>query len=229
MNPLEFEKKLKSLPASPGCYIFRDSQARVLYVGDTDDGIPYLVMEFLDGVDLDGMLEQSSRVLPPLAVDFIVQACEGLAEAHALGIVHRDVKPSNFFVTWRGDGTPLVKLLDFGISKVANNTDVSLTQTQSMLGTPAYMSPEQMRSARTVDARSDIWSLGAVLYELCEGTRPFEAESFSEMCVKVAVDPPAPMTPPTSRRVAMKRSRASAMAATAEPRSPVKIAAWPRG
>ncbi len=170
--------------------------ARVLDVGTLDTGLPYLVMEYLEGVDLDNMLEQSQRIAPALAVEFIVQACEGLAEAHALGIVHRDVKPSNFFVTWRGDGTPLVKLLDFGISKVANNTDVSLTQTQSMLGTPAYMSPEQMRSARTVDARTDVWSLGAVLFELIEGTRPFEAESFSEMCVKVAVDPPAAFTVP---------------------------------
>ena len=170
--------------------------ARVLDVGTLDTGLPYLVMEYLEGVDLDNMLEQSQRIAPALAVEFIVQACEGLAEAHALGIVHRDVKPSNFFVTWRADGTPLVKLLDFGISKVANNTDVSLTQTQSMLGTPAYMSPEQMRSARTVDQRTDVWSLGAVLFELIEGTRPFEAESFSEMCVKVAVDPPAAFTVP---------------------------------
>ncbi|MBK9031582.1 MAG: protein kinase [Myxococcales bacterium] len=170
--------------------------ARVLDVGSVDDGLPYLVMEYLEGIDLDGMLEQSQRVSPPLAVEFIVQACEGLAEAHALGIVHRDVKPSNFFVTWRPDGSPLVKLLDFGISKVVDSLDVSLTQTQSMLGTPAYMSPEQMRSARTVDARTDVWSLGAVLFELIEGVRPFEAESFSEMCVKVAVDPPAPFTVP---------------------------------
>ena len=170
--------------------------ARVLDVGTLDSGLPYLVMEHLEGVDLDNMLEQSHRIAPALAVEFIVQACEGLAEAHALGIVHRDVKPSNFFVTWRSDGTPLVKLLDFGISKVANSTDVSLTQTQSMLGTPAYMSPEQMRSARTVDARTDVWSLGAVLFELIEGVRPFEAESFSEMCVKVAVDPPSPFSVP---------------------------------
>ena len=170
--------------------------ARVLDVGTLDSGLPYLVMEHLEGVDLDNMLEQSHRIAPALAVEFIVQACEGLSEAHALGIVHRDVKPSNFFVTWRSDGTPLVKLLDFGISKVANTTDVSLTQTQSMLGTPAYMSPEQMRSARTVDARTDVWSLGAVLFELIEGVRPFEAESFSEMCVKVAVDPPSPFSVP---------------------------------
>ncbi|MEZ4400431.1 MAG: protein kinase [Kofleriaceae bacterium] len=171
--------------------------ARVLDVGTLDTGLPYLVMEHLEGVDLDGLLFQSGRIAPPLAVEFVVQACEALAEAHALGIVHRDVKPSNFFVTWRGDGSPLVKLLDFGISKAQSTTDVSLTQTQSMLGTPAYMSPEQMRSARTVDARTDIWSLGAVLFELLEGRKPFEAASFSEMCVMVAVDPPSRMTPPT--------------------------------
>src|SRR6185436_9547267 len=121
------------------------------------------------------------------------QACDALAEAHSIGIVHRDVKPSNLFVTWRPDGSPLVKVLDFGISKALNADGMRLTETQSLLGTPAYMSPEQMRSARHVDARTDIWSLGTVLYEMLEGRRPFEAESFSEMCVKVAVDPPAAM------------------------------------
>src|SRR6185436_13169127 len=134
------------------------------------------------------------------------QACDALAEAHSIGIVHRDVKPSNLFVTWRPDGSPLVKVLDFGISKALNADGMQLTQTQSLLGTPAYMSPEQMRSARQVDARTDIWSLGTVLYEMLEGRRPFEAESFSEMCVKVAVDPPSPMVnaPPALQHVIMR-------------------------
>src|SRR5213075_1953792 len=101
---------------------------------------------------------------------------------------------TNLFVTWRPDGSALVKVLDFGIARAPIGTDLKLTQTQSLLGTPAYMSPEQMRSARTVDPRSDIWSLGTVLYEIIQGRRPFEAESFSEMCVKVAVDPPGALT-----------------------------------
>jgi serine/threonine protein kinase len=167
--------------------------ARVSDVGMLAGGAPYMVMEFLEGVDLDQMIASSGVVDPPLAVELVLQGCEALAEAHAYGIVHRDIKPSNFFVTWRADGSPLVKVLDFGISKAPVGVDLSLTQTQSVLGTPAYMSPEQMRSARKVDARTDIWSLGTVLYELIEGRRPYDAESFSEMCVKVAADPPEPM------------------------------------
>ncbi|MBE7447664.1 MAG: serine/threonine protein kinase [Kofleriaceae bacterium] len=171
--------------------------ARVIDVGTLDGQVPYMVMEYLEGVDLDQMLEQSGTLGPGLAVDFVVQACAALAEAHAQGIVHRDIKPSNVFVTWRSDGSALIKVLDFGISKVvAGVSEMSLTRTQSVLGTPAYMSPEQMRSARAVDARTDIWSLGTVLYELVQGHRPFEAETFSEMCVKVAVDPPSPLTQP---------------------------------
>jgi serine/threonine-protein kinase len=180
--------------------------AKVEDVGVFDNGTPYMVMEYLDGQDL-GVLLKERGVLPvPWAVELILQTAEALAEAHSLGIVHRDVKPTNLFVTWRPDGTSLVKVLDFGISKSAQGTDMHLTQTQSLLGTPAYMSPEQMRSARLVDSRTDIWSLGTVFYEALEGRKPFEAESFSEMCVKVAVDPPSPMvnTPPALQQVIMR-------------------------
>jgi serine/threonine protein kinase len=158
--------------------------ARVVDVGTFHDtGVPYMVMEFLDGHDLGELLDQRGSIPAPWASMLILQAAEALAEAHAIGIVHRDVKPSNLFVTWRPDGTAIIKVLDFGISKSPHGTDMKLTQTQSLLGTPAYMSPEQMRSARLVDQRTDIWSLGIVFYELLEGHRPFEAESFSEMCV----------------------------------------------
>jgi len=167
--------------------------ARVSDVGTFEGNIPYMVMEFLEGHDLGQLLEQRGVLPVPWATELIMQTAEALAEAHSLGIVHRDVKPTNLFVTWRPDGSALIKVLDFGISKSPMGTDMQLTQTQSLLGTPAYMSPEQMRSARLVDWRSDIWSLGSVLYELLEGRRPFEADSFSEMCVKVAVDAPAPM------------------------------------
>ena len=124
----------------------------------------------------------------------MIQACEALAEAHSLGIVHRDIKPTNLFLTSRPDGSLLLKVLDFGISKSPSGAELSLTQTWSLLGSPAYMSPEQMRSARHVDGRTDIWSLGAVLYEAVEGHLPFQAESFSEMCVMVSVDAPTAMT-----------------------------------
>ena len=168
--------------------------ARVTDVGRSRNNVPYMVMEYLEGHDLGELLDERGSLGLPWAVELTLQACEALAEAHSLGIVHRDVKPTNLFVTWRPDGSALIKVLDFGISKAPTGSTMQLTQTQSLLGTPAYMSPEQMRSARMVDARTDIWSLGTVLYELLEGRRPFEAESFSEMCVKVAVDPPGEMT-----------------------------------
>jgi serine/threonine protein kinase len=180
--------------------------ARVSDVGSLENGTPYMVMEFLEGQDLGQLVAERGKLGIPWAVELVLQTCEALAEAHSLGIVHRDVKPSNLFVTWRPDGTALIKVLDFGISKTAAGTDMQLTQTQSLLGTPAYMSPEQMRSARNVDGRTDIWSLGTVMYELIEGRKPFEAESFSEMCVKVAVDPPAPMVhaPPELQQVVLR-------------------------
>ncbi len=165
--------------------------ARVSDVGTTDEGMSYMVMELLEGGDIAQMLE-TQRFDAPDAVTLVLQACVALAEAHALGIVHRDIKPANLFVILR-DGRAHVKVLDFGISKVAAGMDgAALTQTQSMLGTPAYMSPEQMRSARTVDLRSDVWSIGTVLYEMIEGELPFSAENFSEMVVKVSIDAPTP-------------------------------------
>ncbi|MDB4960716.1 MAG: Serine/threonine protein kinase PrkC, regulator of stationary phase [Myxococcales bacterium] len=180
--------------------------ARVRDVGTLESGTPFMVMEYLDGQDLGVLITERGTLPSPWATELILQTCEALSEAHSLGIVHRDVKPTNLFVTWRPDGTALIKVLDFGISKSSMGTDMRLTQTQSLLGTPAYMSPEQMRSARLVDGRTDIWSLGTVLYELLEGRKPFEAESFSEMCVKVAVDPPAEMSkaPPELQHVVLR-------------------------
>jgi serine/threonine-protein kinase len=168
--------------------------ARIRDVGVFDDGKPFMVMELLEGVDLGHMIDEFDRVPVAQAVDLVLQACDALAEAHSLGIIHRDVKPTNLFVARRRDGSPLLKVLDFGISKAPVGADLSLTQTASMLGTPAYMSPEQMRSARTVDARCDIWSLGTVLYELVEGQLPFEAQNFAELCVMVSTEAPRPMT-----------------------------------
>ncbi|MBS1123211.1 MAG: Protein kinase [Deltaproteobacteria bacterium] len=181
--------------------------ARVVDVGTfPESDVPYMVMEFLDGHDLGDLLKQRGTIPAPWACALVLQAAEALAEAHSIDIVHRDIKPTNLFVTWRPDGSAILKVLDFGISKAPTGADMQLTQTQSLLGTPAYMSPEQMRSARLVDARTDIWSLGVVLYELLEGHRPFEADSFSEMCVKVAMDSPGPMTmsPPALQDVVRK-------------------------
>lgn len=167
--------------------------ARVRDVGVFEDGRPYMVMELLDGLDLGKLLVEEDKVERSRAVDLMLQTCDAIAEAHSLGIIHRDIKPTNLFITRRRDGSELLKVLDFGIAKANAHVEMSLTQTSSMLGTPAYMSPEQMRSARSVDPRSDIWSLGCVLYELVEGRQPFDADNFAELCVMVAIEDPAPL------------------------------------
>ena len=172
-----------------------DHVVRVFDVGTLGDGVPFLVMELLYGIDLAELLVRHRAIAPAIAVDFVLQACDALAEAHAFGVVHRDIKPSNLFVVARPDGSELVKVLDFGISKSPMlEGDPSLTRTASLLGTPAYMSPEQMRSARTVDARSDLWALGTVLYELVEGRLPITASSFAEHVLLASTQPHEPMT-----------------------------------
>ncbi|MGE0546669.1 MAG: serine/threonine-protein kinase [Kofleriaceae bacterium] len=180
--------------------------ARVLDVGALDNDLPYIAMEYLEGHDLGTLLAQRGKLPSTWVAELMLQASEALAEAHSLGIVHRDIKPTNLFVTWRPDGSSLIKVLDFGISKAPAELDDELTQSQAMLGTPAYMSPEQMRSAREVDARSDIWSLGTVMYELLEGRRPFKADTFSELCINVTIEPPAEMVhaPTELQKVVMK-------------------------
>ena len=167
--------------------------ARVIDVGTLPEGMPYIVMEYLHGTDLAGQIVQRGALPPGETVDHVLQACEALGEAHALGIVHRDLKPANLFLTRRPDGSTLLKVLDFGISKAPVTAEHELTRTQAVMGTPAYMSPEQMRSSRDVDRRSDIWSLGIILYECLSGRRPFEAEAFSALCLQVAIDPIPPL------------------------------------
>jgi eukaryotic-like serine/threonine-protein kinase len=165
---------------------------RVMDVGALDDGLPYMVMEHLSGTDLGHVLEVR-RVLPAAeAVDYLLQAMEAVAEAHGVGIVHRDLKPSNLFLTVRPDGAPLVKVLDFGISKAMDESAQaqSLTSTATVLGSPLYMSPEQVRSTKNVDTRTDIWALGVILYELLAGAPPFEAETVTGLCAKIVADPP---------------------------------------
>jgi serine/threonine protein kinase len=168
--------------------------ARVRDVGKLDNGSPYMVMEFLDGADLSRVVQTAGSLTVEESVAFVLQACEAIAEAHSLGIIHRDLKPQNLFVTRRVDGRPLVKVLDFGISKSidAQGGGLSLTRTSSIMGSPLYMSPEQMRSSKNVDQRSDIWGLGVILYELLTGRVPFEAEAIPELCLKVVQDPAEP-------------------------------------
>ena len=169
--------------------------ARVMDVGTLPDGVPFMVMEFLEGHDLNQILRHHGPQMPQAVVDLMLQACEGISEAHALGIVHRDIKPSNFFITHRPDGSNLLKILDFGISKTPSELS-ELTGTQTVIGTPTYMAPEQMKTARSTDPRSDIWSMGVVMYQMLEGRPPFDAETYAALVLKVGHEPPAPMHVP---------------------------------
>jgi tRNA A-37 threonylcarbamoyl transferase component Bud32 len=170
--------------------------ARVSDVGTLESGSPYMVMEYLEGRDLADWVRHSGAMRIPDAVEFVLQACEAIAEAHALGIVHRDLKPANLFVTQRVDGSPCIKVLDFGISKLTSpgsNSDMGMTRTTAVMGSPLYMSPEQMSSTRNVDARTDIWALGIILYEVLTGRVPFEAETMPQLCGMILQDPPRPL------------------------------------
>lgn len=158
--------------------------ARVLDVGKEDD-VPYLVMEFLDGQDLAALLAEQGKLEPETAVDYVLQASEAIVEAHALAIIHRDLKPANLFLVRRPDGRDCVKVLDFGISKMSVDDNVVMTATASTVGTPLYMSPEQLTSSKNVDARTDIWSLGVILFELLGGRPPFQASSVAELGARV--------------------------------------------
>jgi serine/threonine-protein kinase len=154
------------------------------------------------------------------AVDCVLQAIDAIAEAHAIGIIHRDLKPSNLFLASRADGTDIIKVLDFGISKVTfageSSAQAALTATQAVMGSPLYMSPEQFRSAKRVDPRTDIWSLGVILYELLTGRPPFDGESMGEVFSAVLENEPAsvcasrPDVPAALEAVIMRCLRKSA-------------------
>ena len=169
--------------------------ARVIDVNRMDNGSPYMVMEYLQGADLSNVLHARGPLPVDEATSFVLQACEAIAEAHSYGIVHRDLKPANLFLAQQPDGTSKIKVLDFGISKmtIQGSTDPSLTRTSSMMGSPLYMSPEQMRSTRNVDARADIWALGVILYELLTAQPPFNGESIPTLSAKILLEEPEPL------------------------------------
>src|SRR4051794_8327169 len=179
---------------------------RVLDVGALDDGSPFMVMEYLAGEDLSRVLERGPLAVMD-AVDYLLQACEAIAEAHALGIVHRDLKPANLFLAQRALGRSMVKVLDFGISRGgATASRLTLTGT-GVLGSPQYMSPEQWMESRAVGARSDVWSLGVVLYEMIAGRRPFEGDSFAAIFTAIVhgAPPPLPASIPPALAAAVLR------------------------
>jgi serine/threonine-protein kinase len=170
--------------------------ARVIDVGTLETGAPYMVMEYLAGSDLGRVLKVRRRLPVADAVDYVIQACEALAEAHMHGIIHRDLKPGNLFLTQRAEGSPLVKVLDFGLSKLVlegEQAPTALTATAVVIGSPHYMSPEQVRSLKYVDRGTDIWALGVILHEMLTGKRPFDGPSLTAICASIVMDPVPPL------------------------------------
>ena len=178
---------------------------RVWDVGELDSGVPFFVMEYLEGKDFCELVAQGGPLPIERAVAYVLQACEAIAEAHAAGVVHRDLKPANLFLARRAGGSPIVKVLDFGISKMTSRsstndaqsgfsrTDAALTSPSSILGSPLYMAPEQLDATMQVDARTDIWALGVILYELVTGRAPFDASSTPLIYISILQNAPPPL------------------------------------
>ena len=172
---------------------------KLLDVGnlEVEDGdLPYLVLEYLEGTDLDNVLHQLGRVPYRKAFAWGADACDGVAAAHDLGVVHRDLKPSNVFLARASEHPPIVKVLDFGIAagEPSEARRPGLTSVEYPLGTPAYMSPEQMLASSEVDARSDIWSMGVLLYQLITGRLPFPGTNDLELFSAAMTRPPDPLS-----------------------------------
>lgn len=171
----------------------------VFDVGTLPNGAPYLVLEYLEGHNLDEVVRSWGPLPVQTAVDWLLQAAEAIAEAHAHGIVHRDLKPANLFLTQHADGTACIKVIDFGLSKITTLRLAApmdaLTRTTEVLGSPHYMAPEQLRSMHPVDARTDLWALGVVLYELLTGKLPFAGATLPELFAAVLTQPVPQLTP----------------------------------
>jgi eukaryotic-like serine/threonine-protein kinase len=188
-----FAREAKAAAAIKSEYV-----ATVHDVGTTEEGVPYMVMEYLEGIDLGTLVAEKGTLSPRVAVEYALQVCEALAIAHAKGIVHRDIKPENLLLAERAGGMPIVKVLDFGISKTALTGSIfkhelPIVKTVNLMGTPLYMSPEQVRASDSVDVRSDVWSLGMVLYEILTGQTAFVANSITEICAAILEAEPRPI------------------------------------
>src|SRR4051812_1416685 len=182
-----FEREARTIARLRGEHI-----VQIYDVGRLEHGEAFIVMELLTGEDLSALLDREHRLPVATAVDYVLQACEAMAEAHVAGVIHRDLKPANLFVSKRADGRPLVKVLDFGISKLLSET-TSLSLTSGVLGSPLYMSPEQLASSKDIDARTDVWSLGTILYELLTGSPAFQAEGLPQVCARIIAGTPDPI------------------------------------
>ena len=166
--------------------------ARVSDVGTLQDGTPFMVMELLEGEDLGVTLANQGVLQPPVAVAYLIEAMTGVSEAHERGFVHRDLKPSNLFVVKKRGKRDRVKVLDFGISKNGLDGAPQITTTGVTLGSPAYMSPEQVKNTKSVDVRADVWSLGVIAYELMTGTLPFPGDTTGAVLAAVLSEDPVP-------------------------------------
>ena len=191
---LRFEREARAAGVADSEHVVQVLDAGREAATDT----PFLVMEYLEGEDLRQILERLGPLPPDVALRIAAQACVGLESAHAAGIVHRDIKPANVFLARRDDGVLEVKILDFGIAKVRHAASGvgagDLTETGRMLGSPRYMSPEQVQGLKTIDHRADIWSLGAVLYKCLTGRTPHdEAETQGQLMVATCTVPPPPI------------------------------------
>ena len=167
---------------------------RVLDIDRLEDGLPYIVMEFLEGTDLDERIQRAGRMGITEAVDAVIQACIALSEAHAQGVIHRDIKPANLFETRDSRGRSVLKVLDFGISKVTGERARVLTAPQTAMGSVSYMSPEQLMSSGDVDHRTDIYALGVTLYELLTGVLPFVADTIPQIVALILNEEAVPVT-----------------------------------
>lgn len=182
-----------SREAQTAARIQSDHVARVIDAGSLANGVPYLVMEYLEGCDLEELLELQKELPIDEVIDYAIQACEALAHAHAIGIVHRDLKPANLFLACQHGGGNLIKLVDFGISKSTSAKTQKALTGQHVLGSPVYMPPEQLRNAKTIDGRADLWSLGIVVYELLSSTVPFDADGVGEIFAAILQNEPEPL------------------------------------
>ena len=182
--------------ARAAAHLKSDHVARIIEVDALPSGAPFVVTEYLDGIDLATVLGRDGALSVPAIADHVTQALDAIGEAHAIGIVHRDLEPKNLVVVRRRDGSACVVVLDLGITgAVAAVAGAATTTSHPIVGAPAYRSPEELRAQEPVDARSDIWSLGIIMYELATGRVPFASGALAELAVMVS-DPTPPMVSP---------------------------------